>query len=322
MVKYLEENFGLHCQILRLNRQQEEHLPLYLKGNFEVYSGTLAGHDLIWVKMPEREDITPDQLQKYGEQFKQILSAPVVFIFDKLESWKRKRLIEKHVGFVQPFKQLYIPDLFLQLNDVIRNEYSVPAVQKLTPPAQCAILYHLQVFSLENISFQQIAARLNYSTMTISRIVKELSAFNLLSVEGSREKYIKFNMQGKELWEKALPLFSSPVRGIWFTSHMEDDAFFRIAGDTALAVYTMLAGTNERTYAIGKDNFRVMKAAASFERINKQNDANRIEIWEYDPALLSPGKEVDKLSLYLSMQYEEDERVIRSLQDLIDEIKW
>ena len=48
----------------------------------------------------------------------------------------------------------------------------------------------------------------------------------------------------------------------------------------------------------------------------------RIEIWRYDPKLLTHSEVVDKLSLYLSLVNHEDERVQIELDKLIADIQW
>ena len=61
---------------------------------------------------------------------------------------------------------------------------------------------------------------------------------------------------------------------------------------------------------------------ARFQKLDTKYGNNRMEVWHYDPALLTQTNEVDKLSLYLSMQGEEDERIYGALTGLINEIKW
>jgi hypothetical protein len=323
IAKYLDENFGIHLKLLPISTHDIDRLPLYLKGNFDLFHGSIINHTLTWAIVINEEVLTPDQLQRQGRQLEQYLNTPVVFILNQLESWKRKRLIEKHVSFVQPFKQLYIPDLLLQLDDITHNKSNfIPPGDKLTAPAQCAVLYHLQINSLEYKPFQEIARLLRYSAMTVSRIVKELEGFKLLTVIGTKEKSIKFNLQGKELWQNALPLLNSPIQEVWYTDQPLPDQHFLISGDTALATLTMLSKDQTNNFAIGKDEFRSMKTRESLEGLNKKNGDNRIEVWSYNPLLLSQHKEVDKLSLFLSLQYEEDERITGALQDLLEEMQW
>jgi hypothetical protein len=56
--------------------------------------------------------------------------------------------------------------------------------------------------------------------------------------------------------------------------------------------------------------------------INKEYGTNVVEVWRYDPRLLSKTETVDKLSLYLSLKDNEDERVQIELENLMNEIQW
>jgi len=158
--------------------------------------------------------------------------------------------------------------------------------------------------------------------MTISRAVKELLSFKIITVVGLKEKSIRFIFKGKDLWFKILPILRSPVRDIWFVDQIMKDNLFRIGGETALSSYTMLAGSNLKTYVVGKDEFRSMKELGSLKNLDKKNGDYKIEVWLYNPVILSQQKEVDKLSLFLSFKDEDDERTVRALQDLINEIQW
>ena len=322
--KYLKEYFGVLPKFLPLNKNELALLPIYLRGNYILYHGSIVDQNIIWAKVKSDGSYTPERIKKQGQQLKQFLGLPVVFVFDKIESWERKRLIERRISFVQPFRQLYIPELFLQLNDTNSpSEYKKESSSKyLTPPAQCVLLYHLEVASLEKMPFQEIAKMVKYSTMTVSRIIKELHRFELVAIEGVREKSIRFNSQGKDLWEKVLPILSSPVREVWFTDQILNDNHFKIGGDTALSNFTMLSGRNCKTYVIGKDEFRAIKSLWTLNSLDKKFGDNRIEVWLYNPIILSGNKNVDKLSLYLSLKHEEDERTKGALEDLINEIKW
>ena len=103
---------------------------------------------------------------------------------------------------------------------------------------------------------------------------------------------------------------------------MLNDNYFRIGGDTALSNYTMLSESNRKTYVIGKDEFRSLKTSGALKGLDKKYGDIRIEVWLYNPLILSENKNVDKLSLYLSLKQEEDERFKGALEDLINEIQW
>ena len=322
--KYLEEYFGLMTKILPLSKKDLAQLPLYLKGSYVLYTGSIVEQNVIWAKLKSDVHFTPDQIKKQGQQLQQFLGLPIVFVFDEIESWERKRIIERRISFVQPFRQVYIPEFLLQLNDTKQSSENKAesSFKYLTPPAQCVLLYHLEVASLEKLPFKEIAKKVQYSTMTVSRIIQELHRFEIIEIEGVKEKSIRFKSLGKELWRNILPILSSPIREVWFTDQILNNNDFRIGGDSALSNFTMLSESNRKTYVIGKDEFRSMKTLGTLRGLDKKYGDNRIEVWLYNPAILSENKNVDKLSLYLSMKQEEDERVKGALEDLINEIQW
>lgn len=320
--QYLKDTFGENIKPVR-ESERSKSLPLYLKGNYALFSTNLAGNKIILVEFKQHTGVTPDKLKKQADQLRQYMNAPIVFVFDELESWQRKRLIEKQIGFAEPFQQLYIPELLLQLKETKRRNLPfIPTTDKLKPAAQFLLLYHLQISSLEDRIFQEIAGILQYSSMTVTRAVKELAAFELLQVEGSKEKCFRFLSKGRQLWEKSLPHLDSPVKDTWLSDSDISNKQCRLSGDTALAAYTMLAETDQKSKAIGKDAFRKLAAQPSYKQMNKKYGDHKLEIWHYDPTLLTNTSEVDKLSLYLSMRNEQDERVQAALQDLLNEMKW
>jgi hypothetical protein len=321
--QYLHETFGYFIKPLPA-REEIRNIPLYLKGNFDLFASDLVGQRVVWAEVKEGANITPDQLKKQELQLRQYLHAPIIFVFDSLPTWQRKRLIEKKVGFAEPFQQLYVPELLLQIKDGHRKDLPfTPVSDHLKPPAQCLLLYHLQIQSLEEKLFHQIAELLNYSRMTVTRAVKELAAFKLLEVIGNKEKFIRFPNNGRQLWDNALSYLASPVRETWLTEQLSTNEYFRICGDTALAAYTMLAETNFNSWAIGKDAYRTLRTQSPYKGIKKNYGSYKLEIWHYDPVLLAPSSsEVDKLSLYLSMRHDPDERVQGAVTNLVNEMTW
>lgn len=318
---YLLDTFGINSS-LQEEKEEAKKLPLYLRGNYNFYSGLLNGQKIIWAEVKNLEVATPDQLKKQSQVLQEIFGhMSVVYVFNSLEPWQRNRLIEKKVGFAEPFRQLYIPELFTQIRDGYGKRNGMTEVgYQLKIPTQLFLLYHLQIQRLEGLQLQEIAGLLNYSAMTITRSIKELLAHALLHIEGTKEKTVIFEFEGKDLWEKVLPLMVSPVRETWYTDDRPNNKYTRIGGENALAYYSMLAEPREQTIVIGKDTFRISKSQLG--KLNKRYGFNKLEVWHYDPTLLSKGNEIDKLSLYLSLKDNEDERLQGSLKNMINEIAW
>jgi hypothetical protein len=118
-----------------------------------------------------------------------------------------------------------------------------------------------------------------------------------------------------------LPFLSTPVKEIWFSNEPILNEHLLETGGAVLDEYTMLSPPDEVSYAIGKEEFRSWK---TLPLLDKQYGNFTLEVWHYDPLLLSGtnAKTVDKLSLYLSMQGQSDERVLAALSELINTIEW
>lgn len=321
MKAYLEESFGIF-EPLHSAQGMAKRLPLYLRSNYDFFTSYLSGQKVLWAELKNPDQATPEQLKKQSDVLQEAAGGlPVIYVFPNLEPWQRKRLIEKKVGFAEPFRQLYVPSLFIQLRDGHAQEKTIsPVIQQLKPPAQLLLLYHLQIKTLEGLLLQEIAKMLNYSAMTITRAIRELSTISLLHVEGIKEKSIFFNSRQKDLWEKALPYLASPVREIWHRDQSLSNEYTRLGGETALSHYSMLSPPNEETVVIGKDAFRLIKN--QYKRLDKKYGSYRIEVWHYDPRLLSRHGEADKLSLYLTLKNHDDERIRGALKNMIDEMVW
>lgn len=97
---------------------------------------------------------------------------------------------------------------------------------------------------------------------------------------------------------------------------------FRKSYNSALANYNELSEGSQATCAIGKDEFRGLKNKEFEGKINKKFGEYRLQIWSYNPLLLSHHKEVDCLSLFLSMQEDSDPQVQMALTEMINNIKW
>jgi hypothetical protein len=323
--KYIADSFGIEIEIEPFSKNDLRLLPLYLKGNFELYHGRLGEIKVIWSSEGVDAEITPDKLENQGRQLERLFKEPIVFIIPHLDSWMRKRLIEKRVAFVQPFKQLYIPQLLIELNDIAkRGKVPVEKKEYISHPAQFALLYHLEHRILEGKTFQNIAETLEYSAMTITRLTRELASHQWIHIAGGKEKSISFVLRGEKLWNGIFSHLRSPVMEKWFYDDPLYTEAFLESGEAALSQYTMLSGPETNYHAIGKEAFRSLRALNQLPPLHQQFGKHVLEVWHYDPLLLveKGSGVVDKLSLYLSLQNQTDERVISALDELINTIGW
>ncbi len=297
------------------NSVYREKLPLYIAESFTIYDLVLLGINAIMLYENEGHQNTPDQLSKIKTIVERELNTIVLFAFDYLESYNKQRLINKRVNFVIADKQIFIPSMLLDLNS--RKSVSYEAIDLLPPLAQVIVLYHIQVSHLNGYTTRDISELLNSSYITINRAVKSLESLGIVTLDEGKEKKVNFSYSGKELWDEASKYLQSPVKRIVYADDTLDISNIKQSYINALSVYTMIAGDREVQVAMTLSQLKAL-------RINTDTrfGENRIEIWKYDPSLLSDSDCVDKLSLYLSLKDNTDDRVQIELEELINSIEW
>lgn len=253
------------------------------------------------------------------------LASPVVYVTESLASYERKRLIEYKVPFLVPGNQLYLPDLGIDLREYFRKPAS-SARTKLSPATQ-AMLITVLLRSKSRVEWRpaEVMSALGYTSMTLSRAVKELTGAGIatLRLEG-RTRWLYAERTAAETWEFAKPLLRDPAkRRFWARPVPQWKApHSRLAGLSALARYWLLSEPQWPIYAISSSMWETATNLGVEVLPEPSPEACEWEIWHYDPATMSPGETVDPLSLTLSLQDNTDERVQLALDGLREHFPW
>jgi DNA-binding MarR family transcriptional regulator len=314
--KYIDETLGIETTIIPLKQQLAKQLPLYITAVYNVQQTAFYGRPICLLIANTENTQTPAQLHKQMQLVEQKTGLTVVFVFEKVISYNIKRMIQVGLNFIIPNKQLFIPALMMDLR---KMPATIPLkTECLTPIAQLMLLYHLQKRELNNLTTQQLSDKFNQTYLKTSRAVKNLEALGLCNLTSGKEKKIQFTAKGKELWLKAQSSFQNPIERVLFTDELlTDDRQAFASNINALAHYSMLNDETKRYYAIGKNNLKSLAVET-----NKYAGDNTIEVWRYNPDLLSDNGFIDRLSLYLIFKNDSDERVQTELEQLINEIQW
>lgn len=292
----------------------QDKLPISIVGNFELYDGQILGKNVLFAFINDGNIITPVQTKKQLDMIQRKTGMVTILVPRYLYSYNVSRLIVQKVNFVIPNKQMFIPSLLLDLTIVnIANEESKN--DTITPLTQCLLLYHLETESLSGRTSYELADKLSVSYASINRALRWLVSNDLIKLEGVKTKTLQIDLSDRELWNKALPLLVSPIEQLYYTDALLDGQ--TISGVNALSSYTMLNEESRQCCAVSKKDFKALKIIA-----DKQFGQNEIQVWKYNPRMLSSTGVVDKLSLYLSLKDNEDERIQIELERLINEMPW
>lgn len=322
LANYIESHFGVGCSLEPATDTDLLQMPLAFLEMYVFYRGTLGLRSVIWAQVLHPEQSKPRMFEKQKTILQSSFQQPVIFAFEDLDPYLRARLIADRIAFVHPPRQLFIPELLLELNDGKRLTPEPAQVTALSAPAQAGLISHLLTKRLDKMPLHEVADHLGYSVMTMSRIARELKAVGLASIDGRREKQLNFHAEGATLWQLAQPFLQSPVREIWFCDQVADQSCFQIAGESALAAQTMLAEPAELCFAIGKDQFLELKTQKLLPPLHPRLGNIKLEVWRYAPRAIFGGQLVDPLSLTLSLRKDADERLEMEANNLIEQVQW
>jgi len=248
--------------------------------------------------------------------------ADLIYVRAQVTAYNRKRLIEQKVQFIVPGNQMYLPMLAIDLREHFRR------IRKETPtfsPSTQVVVLHALLRDAGHVLIPaEMAPRLGYSAMTMTRAFDELETANLAEVTvRGRERCLHFIGGRKELWGNALPFLRSPVSKRLFIRRTKEAEGAIRAGLTALAHFSMLAPPEYTIYALSREDWKVLRQRHKTIEVPAQDpDASEIEVWWYPPALFAEDGNVDRLSLYLSLKEDRDERTETALEEMMEKFKW
>lgn len=297
-------------------------LPLFLSERYQLQRTEIFGR-MFLLALEKGASASAGEFEQHSNQLYHHLGEAAVLVLPALTQTARNRLVRRGVPFIVPGSQIFLPTAVMDL----RARFPQPkpsAGKSLTPAAQCLLLYHLQCGSLEGVPLKQIAATIGYSPIMLTHVKDELEAAGLCQARRQgRAITLAFGKHGRELWDQARPLLSSPVQKQLPVHGQLPAGKMLFSGISALSRRTDLLEDRLPTYAMSAETFRTAQTQGLLQVGEDEIDATaRVECWRYDPTLLTEGECVDPLSLYLSLSRSPDDRVQQQLQHLLEQIPW
>ena len=321
ILRYINDTIG---DVTDLGQVSDAKMPLYLKSEFRFERVKILEQNFILAKFQSDESTTIDKLKNRKDKMSGYLAKEdlVVFVFNEIGDYQRKRLIEEKISFIVPGKMIFILELGTVFSEKANSKYSTNQNfinERMKPSTQALLLYLLrnQDFSL---TMTEIASEVSISIMSVSRAFKELILLGLIKSD-ERDDNEKFSLNGnrKEVWEKAIPYMSNPVMK---TIYIEPDSLttsqlnqLNLSGESALSTYSMISAPSNEVFGIHK---KVFKENFNNIKILPLKERNSIVVQLYNHTLYSNGKILDELSTALVLLDEFDERVKGEVNRMLD----
>jgi len=332
-LRYLQETLGVQATATPIAKSYLDTLPMYINETYRLYKSAFFKTDIILAELKNADELSIQQTEKQVQQIRNILNQKVVVVLENVPAYNRKRLIEKGINFIVPGKQLFLPELLMDLRETYTHRGAKQKKETLLPSAQFLLIYHLihqnQNWKLEEHPFKEIARKLNYTPMAITNAIDNLKYHDLVEVTGEKEKFIRFRYDRRELWTVANQqnLMVNPVLKTVFVDEKPKDILLLQSNASALPEYTDLNPAKQQYYAIEKTVFYGLQKINGLVNPNEHEGRVALEIWKYNPLTLAEGfpndlPVVDPLSLYLSLKDSRNERVEMALEQITENFIW
>ena len=324
--KYFQQILGVQLEIQELESEQLNKLPFVFKSNFKFYSTTFRNHQLILLELNKEDTFNANQLRKQVVEIQKKLEKRIIIVTDTITAINRKRLIENRISFIIPGKQMFMSELLIDLKDFEKDKTFKKSVL-LLPSAQLILLYQIlhKEDNLSQYTFKELAEKLQYTQMGITKAIENLRRLAIVKVEGTKEKNIIFEKDLQKLWGDSERLLINPVMKTVYVD--EKPKGLLKSNTTALEEYTDMNPSALEYFAIEKKQFYELEKNNKLVNLNNESGNFALEVWKYNPELLTKGitkkNNVDPLSLYLSLKDGFfDERTDMALDQIIGKYIW
>ena len=249
-------------------------------------------------------------LKKQIAKIQSLENQPVVLQLPSISNYRRQSLIDTNIAFITD-KQAFLPFLGAYLQDETE-------AKKLTGKFMFSTqqLFLFYIYSQEKQVYMADAVKaLPLTAMTLTRATKQLEQPGLFEVfKDGVNKVIESRLSKRELFEKAKPYLSTPVKFRGYIDACRVTKDMAISGVSALSTITMLSEPRVATYATLEKSFNKDLLINDLIDPDKQVE---IELWAYDPRQFSDNDSADTLSVVLSLGNSHDERIEQAIEGLL-----
>jgi hypothetical protein len=318
---YLFETLGIKVHFRPWKGQGG--LPIFLTNAYKFQECSVLGQPCLFMLPVEIARHTPGNIGKLWVQVSSRYVGITVYVQPTISAYDRKRLIGQKIPFIVPGKQMYLPEMGVELREHFQTLHS-DENQYLSPAAHAVLIYALLGKMGEKSTLSALAKALGYTRMTMSRVFDELAVAGIGEIlKVAKERWWLPFCTKNELWQQAKSKMRSPVKQhIWIKKAPQSMKPNILSGLSALSHYSLLNPPSLPTYAIHKTMWTSWKNKGVEESPYLQEALFELQIWHYNPSLFSDKNIVDPFSLYLSLENTNDERVEIALDEMMRNIIW
>lgn len=316
MKEYLEKTLR-QIVTIKENKDLYDKLPLAFKGRYNILN--VEANGMGWLAIQPKNDIGLVTLRKDRAKVQNISGLNCALFLRSTTPYIKEKLIEDGIPFVLKDKQVYLPFIGCLLsNSGERDIAPVELISFLTQKLILTAIYE----KWDKVTVSTAAEKLDVSKTSASRCFDEIEYLNvnILDTKG-KSRAITIPPDVKQLWKQLQHILRSPViRRYEFPNDIYLD---KKAGITALCEYSLLSDNAYTTYAVTKKELSDT-GIKKLKQVRKGEDIGCavLEVGYFIDYNHKPIQ--DPLSAFLSLTDEElqDERVVKSINEMLEEYVW
>ena len=178
------------------------------------------------------------------------------------------------------------------------------------------ILYYSEKEKKSGMTQTTIAKKAGISKSSCTRAIQILNGMGLVEIVSiGTENRVSLKESPESALQTALPYMTSPVKKLIYAKQLPPGIQAKKSGILALAEHTMLSLLpSDGGYAISRNQEKSIPWDLLIDLPDFRDLGGVIiEIWKYDPKLLSDSDRVDEISLLLALDGDQNERVQNEL---------
>ena len=305
------KQLGLNITYNTWNKDND--IPLFINNKFNIQSCIINGIECLCL-IPYGELPNLNALRKQMEYIQNVDDKPIFLLLDNISTFRRDNLIENNISFILKDQMVFLPFMATILTN--KKGDNIEVVDKLTTTAQLLFIWILYKES-DKYYISDALDSLNTTNMSLTRAYRQLVSTKLFNEhKDGRRIYLTTNLNKIDLFKSMKPYLKSPVVKEGYIFNKDINVYMYKAGDSLLSDLTFISKPRLPIYAIHKSNVKKLKI---LDEVIQYDVQTKIQVWDYNPLIFSKdNKTIDNISLITSYLNDEDERIEKEIEQLLE----
>lgn len=303
---------GLTINLKKWNKEKQ--LPLFILNDYLIQKAII--NDIECLSLTPKGDIpTLPAFKKQLSIIREIENVPIFLQLNAISSFRKRNLLENKIPFILKDKMAYLPFMTTYLTN---TQYEDKSIEKISLATQ--LLFTWILYQNTNKYYVSDAVKsLGFSNMTLTRAYRQLCTTELFKEhKDGRKIFLTTSLSKVDLFNKMKAYLQPTFYSQGYILKKEITKDMILAGEFSFSQHTHLNPPKLKTYAIEKKhskNIRLQRECYSYD------EQVELQIWKYNPLIFSPNpKNIDVISLILSLLGKEDERLDIEIENLLKKI--